>query len=182
MLVDSSTASEFGLEIKLQRTPNCWPCSFHTLYEFKILSASERWKEPAKTMPHLKYMAGEIHLLLDQNKQSRMTYTSSTRVSMAISYQALCVWRHHTRKLFSNWFCSAVKGPELLRSQIILLLLSFQKIVIMISSKVFSSASKHWIQLKKNKREKEFKMILCQSADYQAYSKDETENNTGFCM
>jgi len=29
---------------------------------------------------------------------------------------------------------------------------------------------------------KEFKMILCQSADYQAYSKDETENNTGFCM
>lgn len=67
-----------------------------------------------------------------------------------------------------------------MRSQIILLLLSFQKIVIMISSKVFSSASKHWIQLKK--REKEFKMILCQSADYQAYSKDETENNTGFCM
>lgn len=48
-------------------------------------------------------------------------------------------------KLYPYWFCSSNKDSELLLPQIILSLLSFQKIVIILLSKAVSSASKHWI-------------------------------------
>lgn len=116
-------------------------------------------------MPHLKYLAVEIHLLLDENKQGKMTYTSSTRVSMAISHQAPTCLKAPCRRALFLLILQRYQGLRITAAtdDTTAAFIS-ENCHNPIKQSSFKCIKTLDIQLKKKK---ETKMDLCQSADYQ---------------